>query len=556
LARAAAEAPLPTADEAIASEFEVVSDMGDFDVTPVPLEEAPAEGAAADVAAADAEADEVAPEDMEPSAFEIDEVEATTVIHADAEAASFQPEETHVLAVPEEQPTLIGRAEEASHFFEDETVTGFPAAIPSMPLSAPPEAVNPPEEGETVIVAPPPPPVEVRPSMPSPPPSPPRPPAPMATPPAPVPPLRLRPLEPAPRAERAPRPAAPPPAARPAPPPPKSSTPVGLYAGLAVVALLVLGGGAFAVWQFVLKPKPGGGTTADSVPVAPTPVPVVTTLAPTTMAAATHEPTPEATPAVEEAMTVVKPTPAPAASPKVADKTPLTAPPLPGVKPTPAGRPTPAGAKPTPATAPVGPAPEALRAQQVADLVGQADGALAAQKYDAAAALYDEALKLDPGSERARSGKTSALAGAAVFKKSFVPGRTSVQSGKAAKGSISGFDSEDVSVAKAPDYSGRIEFEANPAHVKPGDNYSVKVFLVNDGKKAFKIGGLNIGTVVNGARSGGGTVSAPTSEVGTQQRVLLQEVPGVWPESVNSWALEVVVTSNRGDTFKNQLTWR
>jgi hypothetical protein len=51
-------------------------------------------------------------------------------------------------------------------------------------------------------------------------------------------------------------------------------------------------------------------------------------------------------------------------------------------------------------------------------------------------------------------------------------------------------------------------------------------------------------------------VSAPTSEVGTQQRVLLQEVPGVWPESVNSWALEVVVTSNRGDTFKNQLTWR
>jgi hypothetical protein len=197
---------------------------------------------------------------------------------------------------------------------------------------------------------------------------------------------------------------------------------------------------------------------------------------------------------------------------------------------------------------------EQLRAQQVADLLTQADSALGARRYDEASALYGQALELDPGSSRAREGRAAAQGASAVARRTFVAGRTTVQGGRRSGGGVSGFEGADV--AKAPDYSGRIEFEASPRNVKPGDSYGIKVFLVNDGKKAFKIGSVTAATLVNGARSGGGPVAPPSSEVKPQARVLLQEIPGVWGDDVNAWALEVTVTSDRNDVFKNTLTWR
>ena len=146
-----------------------------------------------------------------------------------------------------------------------------------------------------------------------------------------------------------------------------------------------------------------------------------------------------------------------------------------------------------------------------------------------------------------------AIAGS--LKKSFVAGKTTVKSGKAAKGGPAGFDSEDVNLAKAPDYSGRVEFEVSPAHVKPGDAYTVRVFLTNDGKKSFKIGSLSVTTNANGSKSGG-PANAAVKEVQPQQRVSLQETSGTWQEGTSSWSLEVDVVSDHGDSFKNQVTWR
>ena len=40
------------------------------------------------------------------------------------------------------------------------------------------------------------------------------------------------------------------------------------------------------------------------------------------------------------------------------------------------------------------------------------------------------------------------------------------------------------------------------------------------------------------------------------QRVVLEELPGVFPESVNTWTAEVLVTANKGDSLKNQITWK
>jgi hypothetical protein len=30
----------------------------------------------------------------------------------------------------------------------------------------------------------------------------------------------------------------------------------------------------------------------------------------------------------------------------------------------------------------------------------------------------------------------------------------------------------------------------------------------------------------------------------------------VWPEEVNWWSAEVIVTANKGDSLKNLLTWK
>ena len=96
-------------------------------------------------------------------------------------------------------------------------------------------------------------------------------------------------------------------------------------------------------------------------------------------------------------------------------------------------------------------------------------------------------LKLDPQNGRAVEGKAAAQAGAASLRRSFVSDRTTL-SGKAAKvDGLGGFDTEGVTVAKVPDYSGRLEFEVSPARVMPGDRYTVRDFLV----AAFEHAGLD-----------------------------------------------------------------
>jgi hypothetical protein len=300
----------------------------------------------------------------------------------------------------------------------------------------------------------------------------------------------------------------------------------------------VVGGGAFAAWRsFQSKATP--------------PAPPATTLAaaelpPATLAAASPPPTapPETTPAepvVEEAVTIVN-TPPPSTAPATA-ATP---------------RPTPAPKTPPATTLPPAVPAEALRAQQataqVASLLGQAQAAAAARNFEGAAQLYEEVLKLEPQNPQAMDGRGTAQAASTSLRKGFVAGKTTVRSEKTAKGPA-GFDTEDVSVAKAPDYSGRIEFEANPKNVKPGDSYTVLIYLLNDGKKPFKLGSASVTTAVNGAKSGG-SIQTRVKDVESQQRALLTEIPAVWQGGTTSWSLEVVLASSRGDTFRNVLTWK
>ena len=166
-----------------------------------------------------------------------------------------------------------------------------------------------------------------------------------------------------------------------------------------------------------------------------------------------------------------------------------------------------------------------------AEFASRAETARRGGDLDAAAALYDQALRADPANPSAQAGRTAVNSARAAARKAFIPSRTIVQT-QAAKSNLGGgFDTADVSVQKAPDFSGRIDFAVSPARVKPGDSYTVQIFLVNEGKKPIKVSGVSMTTNLNGTKSPR-PVPARVKEVAPAQRALLEEMPGVWPEDV------------------------
>jgi hypothetical protein len=312
---------------------------------------------------------------------------------------------------------------------------------------------------------------------------------------------------------------------------------------MGLAALVVIGGGAWGAMRF-LRAKPAPAVAPTPAPIAqatPIPPPISQATAPsepeTTLAPAAVE-----TPLATAPTVAPTPTPRPSASPSA----------VPSASPSPKkGAPTPA---PT-AAASAAPSAESVRAAQVAAVLGQADASLGARQYDAAIGHYDEALRLEPGNAKATADRASAVALRDASRKKFVPGRTVVKTEKAT-GSLSGFDTGDVALQKAPDFLGRIDFEMSPAAgIKPGDGYSLKIILVNEGKKPIRIQGLGVTTTVNGAGSSSPT-TARVREVQPQQRAELGEVTGSWLDGTTSWSAEVLVTANKGDSLKNTIFWR
>jgi len=331
------------------------------------------------------------------------------------------------------------------------------------------------------------------------------------------------------------REAAQPPDDEPMAPPPRKDAPMGLLIGGGLVAAAAVAAGGW--WMLSRGPAaPEGG------PVAPPPTVADARPAPNMPAAAdpgVSRPAPAADAPVEEEVTIVPPPRAGMSPAPVPSRAPSLAPP-----------PTRVAAAPPPVTAARAPPPAVV----AAGLVGRAEAARRAGDLDGAADLFDQALRTDPQNAAATSGKAAVTAARAAARKAFMPGRTVVQT-QSAKADMAGFDTADVSVKKAPDFSGRIEFAVSPARVKPGDNYSVQIYLVNEGKKAIKVSGVSVTTNLNGSKSGR-SVASRVKEVAPSQRALLEELPGVWPEEVNWWSTEVMVTANKGDSLKNLLTWK
>jgi FHA domain len=334
-----------------------------------------------------------------------------------------------------------------------------------------------------------------------------------------------RPTEPAPAADGT---VAAPKAARSGPPM--------LVIGGAIGLLVLVAGGYFA-WRAMSQ---------SPAPPAPNPTPFARASEPPPPPVATPEPA-AATPAAVESAT-----PEPVATPTPV----VSSTPTPAAAPTPTPRPTPrvtpaTATAATPPPAPTGPSP----AQQAAGLIGQAEAALGARQYDAAIGHLDGALRLDPGNAKATSLRADATQRRDLARRKFVAGRTVVDSEKTRKDKargLVGFDADE----KAPDFTGRIEFEMTPAGaVEANDAWTLKVFVVNQGQKAIRVQGLALGAAVNG--TGGATpVAASVREVAPQQRVQVAETSGTWRDGTTSWVAQATLTAPKNETLSNTLTWR
>jgi hypothetical protein len=94
-----------------------------------------------------------------------------------------------------------------------------------------------------------------------------------------------------------------------------------------------------------------------------------------------------------------------------------------------------------------------------------------------------------------------------------------------------------------------------PSGIEPGDAWTLRAYVVNDGKKPIRVQGVTVGTSVNGSGAGG-PVPPRAREVAPQQRVLVAEASGSWRDGTTAWTTEVTVSAGKGDSLKNTITWR
>ncbi len=137
----------------------------------------------------------------------------------------------------------------------------------------------------------------------------------------------------------------------------------------------------------------------------------------------------------------------------------------------------------------------------------------------------------------------------------FVLERTAVESNKRVSADLEGFETDGVAVKRAPDVLGRVDFEVQPPQVKPGDRFSVSVYMNNDGKKDIKLSSMFVATSING-RLVSGPASLRARDVGPKGKKVIATFNDTWRDTIATWAMDVTVTSDRGDVYKNQVVWK
>ena len=220
-----------------------------------------------------------------------------------------------------------------------------------------------------------------------------------------------------------------------------------------------------------------------------------------------------------------------------------------------AGTPTPA---PTATPTPLPAATPTVDTARVAALVTEAEGAMAQGKWSEAGSLFGQALALDPGNATARAGRARAATTVLGQTRSFVPDISSAEGAEGSVKEIDDFEVDDLDVKRAVHIPGRTELEGTPVRMKPGDTYTVKVYVRNQSKKKkriIKITEMSVHRIVNGADASV-PVSPTVREVPAKTRVLIATLTGPWEDDVSSWSLDVRVLTEGNDMYQNRLVWK
>ncbi len=253
-----------------------------------------------------------------------------------------------------------------------------------------------------------------------------------------------------------------------------------------------------------------------------------------------------------------------------------TAPPPPRLAPTPApalSTPLPAAATPPPITkAPAPQAPEATVAPatlapvvapsidhaRVASLVAAGESAFSEGKLDEAGARFADALALDPGNGSALKGKARAATTRLGLIRTLVPDISSSEGAEGRLKRMDGFeDVEKMNVKRAAYVPGRAELDSPAGHLKPGDGYTVSIYLRNQSKKKkknIKVSNVSVHRIVNDKDSVV-TLAWNPVEVLPNQRALVATHTDAWEDDVSSWILNVRLLSESGDIYENRLVW-
>lgn len=240
----------------------------------------------------------------------------------------------------------------------------------------------------------------------------------------------------------------------------------------------------------------------------------------------------------------------------------LPPPPEPAPTPTPEPMPSPELPSPEPKVAPTAapspapkPTPSVTAAPAPGKALTEADAAVEAREFERAVLLYEQALKADPTNGKAKAGLEAARAAAAALARAFVLGKTQVEGAPARGENIKAFDTRDVAVKKPVEVSGRVDIEPTPNRVKTGDPVRIKVWLQNEGGKPIKLSALNVATTIDTVRTSG-PVAPAVREVPPKQRVLVVEIAETWKPVSATWRMEVQITSDKGETYTNLLSWK
>jgi hypothetical protein len=83
------------------------------------------------------------------------------------------------------------------------------------------------------------------------------------------------------------------------------------------------------------------------------------------------------------------------------------------------------------------------------------------------------------------------------------------------------------------------------------------VSFFNEGSQPIQLAAMNVATVVDGRRQAGSVPPAATT-IAPGAHVPVWQSPGdlVWKDGTASWAMEIVLQTTKGETYRNTLSWR